>query len=437
MYNSNWLSELYRLLLWLGAGAIVGWLTGLGAWVMLVAVTAYALNLLWQVRRLQIWLAGDFAAEPPEAGGLWGAVFDELYRRQQRSRRERERLHGLVTYLRESFTSLPYGAVMIDPDGDIEWSNRAAEELLGLRYPEDSGQQLVNLLRSPEFIAWFETEEDHAPLELASPYRRGGYLQMHVTFFGRRSRLLFIRDITQTQKLEQMRKDFVANVSHELRTPLTVINGYLETFAESLGEGNPRWRRALDQMLAQSRRMQVLIRDLLLLSRLETLPNASEHEALALGPLLQSIREEALTAADDERHILIECDDSLLLVGQREELRSAFSNLVFNAVRYTRPGGHVWLRWFAAGEQACLQVEDDGVGIEAEHLPRLTERFYRVDASRSMDTGGTGLGLAIAKHVLLRHDAMLDISSQPGRGSCFTCRFPLAATRPAQVSSAG
>jgi two-component system phosphate regulon sensor histidine kinase PhoR len=431
MQNSNWLSELYRLLSWLGAGALIGWLSGLGAWAMLAAVIAYTLQLLWQVHRLQAWLAGDYATEPPEAKGLWGDLFDALYRRQQRSRRERERLHGLVAYLRESFTSLPYGAVMIAPDGDIEWSNRAAEALLGLRYPEDSGQQLVNLLRAPEFIAWFEQEDDHNPLELASPYRPGCYLQMHVTFFGQGSRLLFIRDITQTQKLEQMRKDFVANVSHELRTPLTVINGYLETFASSLGEGNPRWRRALDQMLAQSRRMQGLISDLLLLSRLETLPDAGEHEALALRPLLQSIREEALAAADGERHIEIECDDGLLLVGQREELRSAFANLMFNAVRYTAAGGHIRLRWFATAEHAYLQVEDDGIGIEAEHIPRLTERFYRVDASRSMDTGGTGLGLAIVKHVLIRHGAVLAIDSEPGRGSRFTCRFPLDATRPA------
>jgi len=428
MLTNNWKSELYRLLLWLGAALLIGWLLDLIPWALAVAAIAFAARGVHRLHQLQQWLVHRASAEPPEASGLWGEVMDNLYRMQQKGRRERVRLRALISYLRESFTSLPYGAVMVDADNNIEWSNRAAETLLGLRFPEDTGQQILNLVRAPEFIAYFEGEEYSRPLETASPYRSDVHLQIHITFFGKRSRLLFFRDVTQNVKLEQMRKDFVANVSHELRTPLTVINGYLETFADNADDSNPRWRRALDQMLIQSRRMQTLINDLLLLSRLETLPQAVEDEAFAVRPVLEMIREEALASCGGAREISIEADVSLLLVGHREELRSAFANIVFNATRYTEAGGKIALRWYADRENAYLEVADNGIGIAQEHVPRLTERFYRVDRSRSMDTGGTGLGLAIVKHVLLRHEANLTIASRQGEGSRFACVFPLTRT---------
>ena len=428
MLTSNWKSELYRLLLWLAVALVIGWLLDLTPWALAVAACAYCGRSIYNLHVLYQWLNHRANNEPPEASGLWGEVMDGLYRLQQKDRRERVRLRALISYLRESFMSLPYGAVMIDPENNIEWSNKAAESLLGLRFPEDTGQQILNLVRAPEFVAYFEAEEYSRPLEVISPYRGSVYLQIHITFFGKRSRLLFVRDVTQTFRLEQMRKDFIANVSHELRTPLTVINGYLETFSGTVGDANPRWRRAMDQMLVQSRRMQTLINDLLLLSRLETLPQATEQDALAVRPLLEMIREEALASVGGQREITIECDDGLALIGHRAELHSAFANIVFNATRYTEAGGKIALRWYADREHAYLQVEDNGIGIEAEHIPRLTERFYRVDKSRSMDTGGTGLGLAIVKHVLLRHQAQLTITSKPGHGSCFTCVFPLAHT---------
>ncbi len=356
MQTSDWKSELYRLLLWLATALLIGWLLDITAWAVAAAACAYCARSIYQLHRLQQWVTQRSASEPPEAGGLWGVVMDGLYRWQQKDRRERVRLRALISYLRESFMSLPYGAVMIDSENNIEWSNKAAESLLGLRFPEDTGQQILNLVRAPEFIAYFEAEEYSRPLELASPFRGGTQLQIHITFFGKRSRLLFVRDVTQTFRLEQMRKDFVANVSHELRTPLTVINGYLETFADSLGEGNPRWRRALDQMLAQSRRMQTLINDLLLLSRLETVPQSSEQDTIAMRPLLEMIREEALASIGGEREITIECDDSLALVGHRTELYSAVANIVFNATRYTEEGGRIALRWYADRDRAILQV---------------------------------------------------------------------------------
>jgi two-component system phosphate regulon sensor histidine kinase PhoR len=422
--TTTWRSELGLLALWLGGGLLFGLLLGRLGWGVALGAVAFSLRSISNVRSLHRWLNHHADSEPPEAKGLWGDLFDGLYRLQKRDREERGRLRALVSYMRESFSSLPYGAVMIDPQGNIEWSNRAAEGLLGLRYPEDTGQQLLNLLRAPEFVAWFEAEDYSQPLELPAPARPNSWLQVHITFFGRRSRLLFVRDVTQAHRLEQMRTDFVANVSHELRTPLTVINGYLETLSDNAGQLPPRWQRAVQQMLQQSQRMRSLIRDLLLLSRLETVPQGAEQEPLDPSDLLEEIREEALAAIPDDRHIEISCDECVALVGRAEELRSAFANLIFNAVRYTKPGGHIDVRWYADAEHAYLQVEDDGVGIDPEHIPRLTERFYRVDASRSMDTGGTGLGLAIVKHVLLRHQATLQITSAPGQGSCFTCVFP-------------
>ncbi len=433
MLINNWKSELYRLLLWLGAGLLIGWLLNIAPWGVTLAACGFAARSIKKLHQLQQWLVHRSSIEPPEASGMWGEVMDGLYRMQQKDRRERVRLRALISYLRESFTSLPYGAVIIDSDHNIEWSNNAAQTLLGLRFPEDSGQQIINLVRAPSFIKYFEAEEYGQPLEVAAPSQSGVQLQIHITFFGKRSRLLFARDVTQTYRLEQMRKDFVANVSHELRTPLTVINGYLETFADSfaagqVGETNPRWRRALDQMLIQSRRMQTLINDLLLLSRLETLPQTDNQQALMMRPMLEIIREEALASVGDTREISIECDDNIAVIGQRDELHSAFANIVFNAVRYTQAGGKIEIRWFADHDDACLQISDNGVGIDAEHIPRLTERFYRVEKSRSMDTGGTGLGLAIVKHVLLRHHAQLVITSQADVGSTFTCVFPAMQT---------
>jgi two-component system phosphate regulon sensor histidine kinase PhoR len=427
MLTNNWKSEFYRLLLWLGAGLIIGWLLNVAPWGVALAACGFAARCIYKLHQLQQWLALRSSIEPPEASGMWGEVMDGLYRMQQKYRRERVRLRALISYLRESFTSLPYGAVIIDPENNIEWSNNAAQALLGLRYPEDSGQQIVNLVRAPAFIKYFEGEEYSQPLELSAPSQNNIHLQIHITFFGKRSRLLFARDVTQTYRLEQMRKDFVANVSHELRTPLTVINGYLETFADAApaGQGgDARWRRALDQMLGQSRRMQILINDLLLLSRLETLPQTDHQQALAVRPILEIIREEALASVGDAREIGVECDDNIAVIGQRDELHSAFANIVFNAVRYTEPGGRITIRWYGDRDGACLQVQDNGIGIDAEHIPRLTERFYRVDKSRSMDTGGTGLGLAIVKHVLIRHHAQLVVTSQSGAGSSFTCVFP-------------
>lgn len=365
---------------------------------------------------------------PPEASGMWGSIVDEVYRFHRKDKAEQVRLQGIVDYLQDSFASLDDAAVMIDELGNIEWSNTAAKRYLGLRYPEDTGQQLINLMRAPDFIRYFEHRDYSQPIEMNSPQHHATRLQIHISLFGKGSRLLFARDVTHTHRLEQMRKDFIANVSHELRTPLTVINGYIETLLDNSQNVDSIWKRALQQMSIQSRRMENLVKDLILLSRLESLPEKKDQERIELRTMLNMIREEAIAAAKGERSVTIECDDNLSLVGHSDELRSAFTNLVINAVRYTQDGGQIHIRWFADKNNAYFSVQDNGIGIESKHIPRLTERFYRVDSSRSIDTGGTGLGLAIVKHVLLRHQAQLQVTSVPGKGSTFTCIFPLIRT---------
>lgn len=422
----GWKIELARLGILLAIAVFFGLILDLLPWFVTGAALAYALWAINQLRLLNRWLVKEQGEEPPEAGGLWGQVFDTLSQIQRETVRVNSRLLANIEHLQSSFASMSDAVVMLTPDGSIEWSNRAAHTLLGLREPDDKGRLLVNLLRLPEFIRYFESGDYRERLSISSPVNSQIKLSVSVSIFGQENRLLFARDVTRTVQLEQMRKDFVANVSHELRTPLTVITGYLEMLANQSGNTAPV-ERALQQMSEQARRMQTLIQDLMTLSRLEALPNLRSTDSIALKPLMESIREEIQLAAVGERQILVECDETLRLKGDFPEIQSAFSNLASNAARYTRPGDEIKLRWYADRDHAYFEVRDSGIGIEPQHLPRLTERFYRVDQSRSTETGGTGLGLAIVKHVLLRHFAELRIHSHPGRGSTFSCVFPLSA----------
>lgn len=430
MHHVDWKIELRHLALIFSAAAMIGLLTDTLVWCLWLSSILYIARTLFQLNRIQGWISHQDDSEPPESSGLWGEIFDGIYHLQRQSRQENLRLQAAVDYLQDSLASLLEAAVMIDRNGNIEWANTSAERLLGLGFPEDTGQQLINLVRSPEFISYFEQRHYQRPLELLSPINNDIHLQIQITFFGKGSRLLFARDITQTHQLQQMRKDFVANVSHELRTPLTVITGYLENFAYSPVGADQRIRRAIDQMLEQSARMENLVQDLTALTRLEAIPELVEEARIEVCPLLHMIGDEILLVAQGSRELLIECDNRLLLLGHAEELRSAFTNLMVNAVKYSREGDRIDVRWYADEQFAYLSVKDSGLGIESQHLPRLTERFYRVDKSRTSETGGTGLGLAIVKHVLLRHQGQLKIDSQVGVGSTFCCVFPLQRTVP-------
>ena len=430
--NFDWRSILLpRLLLLATVAGVLGLLTGFYAWSLVLVMTGYLLWNLRQLVRLFVWLKrADPNELPPESNGLWGEVLDEIYRMQRRNERQRASRQAVIDRTQESTAALRDAVVMLDTQGNLEWWNRAAGKLLGFKRGQDEGQPLINLVRDPRFKDYFDQHNYNEPLELVSPLDDRVRLQFQLTLFGQGEHLMLVRDVTRVHQLEQMRKDFVANVSHELRTPLTVIAGYLETLLDNADGIPPRWKRALGQMHQQSSRMENLLNDLLLLARLEASDYPADNKPVDVADLLETIQNDAIELSGPQGHQIQLQAEAVGLKGCEAELRSAFSNLVFNAVKYSPDGGRIDMHWWRDEQGVHLSVRDTGIGIDPRHIPRLTERFYRVDASRSISTGGTGLGLAIVKHVLHRHRGRLEISSVPGKGSCFTCHFP-----PAQIAS--
>tara|TARA_R110002051_G_scaffold17586_2_gene51312 strand:+ start:168519 stop:169823 length:1305 start_codon:yes stop_codon:yes gene_type:complete len=424
--RTNWLGGVTYRLFWILLPCLVlGLVFGQVAWALVVGLSAYLAWNLRQMLRFHHWLIHRPNEAPPETKGVWGDIFDSIYHMQRRDKRMRERLQMVIDRIQASTAALSDAVVMIDRNGQLEWWNHAAERMLGLRSPDDSGQYVTNLIRDPRFVEFFEQNHYQDALDIPSPIDVSAWLQYTITHYGDGDRLMVVRDVTRLHNLEQMRKDFVANVSHELRTPLTVVVGYLETLQDSDEPLNPRWKRALHQMQQQAARMQSLLNDLLMLARLETADQVIEEKPVDIGLMLQGIRKDAQALSAERGHLItLEVASNTRLKGSEVELRSAFSNLVFNAVKYTPDQGEIHIRWWQDDMGAHLSVSDNGAGIAPQHIHRLTERFYRVDSSRSTHTGGTGLGLAIVKHVLLRHQGKLDIISTPGHGSTFTCHFP-------------
>lgn len=411
-------------------GGLAGWLSGslsLGVILVLLLLLAHQ---FYQQQRLIIWLRRDDQADVPEAGGTWGEIFNRLHRTLQRHRHLEAQLKSVIDRIQDSTQALRDGVLMVDSQGEIEWWNRAASRLLGLKRPQDVGQPVTNLVRDPRFVHYFEERDYRDPLELASPADRGRHLQFTITEFGRSERLVLVRDITRLNRLERMRQDFVGNASHELRTPLTVISGYLETLQDQFADNVPV-NRALQQMDHQARRMNNLVNDMLMLSRLETTDSQLDNLPIDLERLLAEVSNSTQVLAEERGHqLILDLEPGYRLLGQEKELFSAFSNLVSNAIKYTTEPGQVRIRWRVDKRGGHLEVEDTGMGIEPQHLNRLTERFYRVDDGRASHQGGTGLGLAIVKHVLLRHQAQLSIQSTPDQGSTFSCHFPLRLLQP-------
>lgn len=424
MFNP-WSAELRRLFVLVFIAVLAGIPLGHPGIFVLVVLGVY---LAWHLRnlyRLYSWLHDGHRFHPPEANGIWGDVFHLLYRLQLRNRKRKLRLTSLIKRFQEATAAMPDATVILDADGTIEWFNDAGQQLLGLQPGKDVGQRIFNLIRYPEFTRFLAMGAPDEPLRMSAPADTTLTLSIRVVPYGKDQRLLIGRDVSQQQRLEQMRRDFVANVSHELRTPLTVISGFVETLIDEQGDYPEHLHRSLELMQQQTSRMQHIVEDLLLLSRLETDRNRPPHEAVAVPAVLAMIQEGVETLVQQKGQILrLDCDHSLWIYGAEKELYSAFSNLVTNAVRYTPDGGNIDLRWYRDQAGVHFEVRDTGVGIAPQHIPRLTERFYRVDVGRSRDVGGTGLGLAIVKHVLNRHDATLRISSAINKGSTFSCDFP-------------
>ena len=372
--------------------------------------------------RLDRWSHRPVVDDSLEGEGAWDGLFGRLYRHEKDMRWQIAERDDQIAHLFAALQALTDGVVALDLNQQIVYCNTTAEEQLGLKLASDRGQPIVNLVRQPEFVGYLNAGDFTRPLPLRSD--RGGdrVLSIHVIPYAGDRRLMQIKDVTQTDRLDRMRRDFVANVSHELRTPLTVLAGFLETLQE-IDLDRDDQHRYLNMMADQSKRMESIVQDLLTLSSIESAPPPND-DVVDMGSMINKLRHdgEALSAG---RHTIVADADGLCdLRGSEPELVSAFGNLVANAVRYTPAGGTVRIKWKAMPQGAEFAVEDTGIGIEAKHIPRLTERFYRVDRGRSRDVGGTGLGLAIVKHSLNRHQAQLEIKSTPGVGSRFAAKFP-------------
>ena len=417
----SWLTVAGRVGLLLAAAAGIGWYYGQA--VLAVAATLLGLLVFWlhQMHRVQQWLRTP-GKPPPETYGIWGELLSQMYQMQKRGRDDRQRLQSTVDYLQDSFSSMRDGVAIVDDHGVLKWFNEPARTLLGLR-AEDRGQSLMNLVRAPEFLRYFNRGEFGEPLEYRTAGDAGTWLRVEITRFGDGDRLLFIRDITAAVRMEKVRKDFVANVSHELRTPLTVISGYLGTFLSDTSKLPQVYVKPLQQMLQQAVRMENLLKDLLWLSRIESEQGTGAHTPVDMRALLAELQDE-LKTAHPERTVELEMSADYKVPGDYRELYSAVSNLVLNAIKYSDDDDVVRVSWCRQDGSFHLTVTDQGLGIDPVHIPRLTERFYRVEDSRSSATGGTGLGLAIVKHVAATHGARLLIESKPGEGSSFSLVFP-------------
>ncbi|WP_177433200.1 phosphate regulon sensor histidine kinase PhoR [Thiohalobacter thiocyanaticus] len=425
MFNP-WIDEAWRIGVFVAVALVIGLIIGQPALLVLLVILGY---LGWQLRNLRLlqrWLKEGKRFHPPESVGVWDDVFQEIYRLQQRNRKRKRKLGKMLNRFQEATEAMPDATVVLTPDDEIEWWNPSAGELLGLSYPRDTGQRIGNLIRHPGFAEYLRGGEfDGSAIDLPSPADERVSLSLRIVPYGKNQRLLIARDITRMQRLEQMRRDFVANVSHELRTPLTVVAGYLEAMEEECRDRDEGMRRMVEAMQQQSERMRRIVEDLLMLARLETERVSDSPEPVSVPSMLAAICEDARRLSGEEAHrIELEAEAGLWLQGNDGELRSLFSNIVFNAVRYTPGGGEIRVRWFEDERGGVFEVADSGIGIAPHHISRLTERFYRVDVGRSRSRGGTGLGLAIVKHVLLRHGGRLEIESELGAGSIFRAILP-------------
>jgi two-component system phosphate regulon sensor histidine kinase PhoR len=421
--SSAWSFALVRLLSLLAVALLGGVIFGRPlVWVIAVLAGYLCLQLI-NLYRLDRWLRHRNFIEPPDLGGAWAEVVAQVVRLHRRKRFHKQRLIQLFRELRRSTAAMPDGVIILNAGREIVWFNRTAGRLLALRRKVDLGLRIDNLIRAPDFIRYLEQGDFSEPVYVTWP--AGGELSFSIQIipYGGGQQMMLVRDVTRQAKLEAMRRDFVANASHELRSPLTVISGYLDAMGEH-GALEPAWSGPVAEMRRQAERMNAIVHDLLELSRLESADKEAGEQLVDVAGMLALLRKEVLTLPSHPKDVVLRLESGAKLLGEEAEIHSAFSNLVTNAVKYTPPEGMIEIRWWTDDAGGHLAVRDTGIGIAAEHLPRLTERFYRVDPGRARQHGGSGLGLAIVKHALQRHGARLEIESEEGKGSTFTCHFP-------------
>lgn len=418
---SSWQKEIIFIsVLFIGI-IILGSITKLFMPLLFLSVLALFIYQLVQINRFERWISAGGKGKYPKATGIWESIYYHHYRLKKAEKKRKKQLGKMVDQFRQSTEALPDAAIVLGVDDEIEWLNKIATEVLGLQQA-DRGQRIPNFIRFPEFIYYLKRGDFTDAIIIPSPVNKDITLAVRIIPYGSGLRLLLAQDVTQVKKMELMRKDFVANVSHELRTPLTVLKGYLETLIEMEQHASPIINKALEQMQLQTERMQHLVDDLLMLTRLETKPNKSE--VVNIPDLLHQICEQSETFSQSNNRIELHIETDTHLQGDEQELRSAFTNLIENALKYSPNASIVKVRWYQDKTSSILSVQDFGEGIVSACIPRITERFYRCDVKRDKTVAGTGLGLAIVKHVLLRHDARLNITSVIHKGSCFSCCFP-------------
>lgn len=417
----SWRRLLAGLALFLVAGGFVGWLYDRTEIGLLVAALA---ALAFQVRQLLAFdralRSGNFDAFR-HGEGIWAQMFSRYAFLRERSARDKRRYRELLREIRKSTNAMPDGAVVIDDNNEIVMCNRAAKQLAGFRPKKDRGQRVDNILRDPELAGLLAAGDADKTIEIESPVRAGDWLNCRVVPYGMDQKMLLLRDVTDRMRLNKMRRDFVANASHELRSPLTVISGYLDSMADDVTLAE--WQMPLAQMQSQAERMKKIITELMELSRLESAGRAGTRDTVDVAGLIDSICR-SWQGRSGVPALEVDADAGIRIRGNATQIESVIANLVSNAIRHTPADGEIAVRWKRSKRGAVLSVEDTGEGIAAADIPRLTERFFRVDRGRSRDDGGVGLGLAIVKHILSRHDATLEIDSVPCEGSRFRCQFP-------------
>jgi len=415
-----WNSDVLRLLLAVLLAAIVSIFSGHFLYLLLLICIIYILRQAILLNQIKHWLQSGAKAAPPSHSGIWDEIYYQIFRIKKSNKKRKKRLSRIIEQFRKSTAALPDAIVVLGEYDEIIWFNNAAKPILGLK-KRDKGQRIPNLIRMPAFIEFLGEKDPGAILNIKSPANEQVTLQIKIVSYDSNAHLLVAHDISYLKNIERMRKNFVDNISHELRTPLTVLKGYLETLEDLDDEHSPLLTHSLQQMNNQTLRMQCLVDDLLLLANLET--KKIHHQCIEIPLLLTQLCQEVGTLESFNRVELF-VDSKINILGNKQELHSAFSNLIVNALKYSPEDSIVTIQWYQSGQSLVLDITDQGEGIAETEIPKITERFYRIDIQRKLEKKGTGLGLAIVKHVLVRHNAQLKISSQLGKGSCFSCIFP-------------
>jgi two-component system phosphate regulon sensor histidine kinase PhoR len=421
MPDRGWKFHTGRWLLFAAVIVTAGWALNLPAWAALVALALYFLWHAANAWRLQNWMVNP-GRKTPESLGIWADIFKCVSSVEQEKNDQIERYQAMIGDFQDLADALPDATLIIDRNLDVTWFNKTAEGLLGLRRPQDFGRPVTNLFPDSDFADWLKKpEEVKERLELPTPGRANSWLNINVVSFRDSQSLIVFRDTSEVHNVERIRRDFVTNISHELRTPLTVMRGYLELLQDQPIDD---MTDAIERMNTQAFQMQAMLDDLLDLSRLQDLDAPGEEESVDVPALLLQLREQAEEISRGRHEIHFDIDDSLHLSGIKSDIESAFRNLITNSLKYTPDGGTISINWHEQPAGPTLSVADTGIGIPAREIPRVTERFYRVGSDRGRESGGTGLGLSIVKHVLNAHQARLQIESEAGLGSKFSCIFP-------------